>query len=57
MIDSFIHRLVIELETGGNLRFEEGKTSDPWSVLWMLKCEHKETTFKIAATGALFLVG
>ena len=25
-----IHRLITELETGGNIRFEEGKPSDKW---------------------------
>ena len=25
-----IHRLLTELETGGNIRFEEGKPSDKW---------------------------
>jgi hypothetical protein len=25
-----IHRMITELETGGNIRFEEGKLSDKW---------------------------
>lgn len=25
-----IHRMITELETGGNIRFEEGKPSDKW---------------------------
>lgn len=25
-----IHRMITELETGGNIRFEEGKTTDKW---------------------------
>lgn len=25
-----IHRMITELETGGNIRFEEGKQSDKW---------------------------
>lgn len=25
-----IHRMMTELETGGNIRFEEGKTTDKW---------------------------
>ena len=25
-----VQRLLLELETGGNVRFEDGKPSDPW---------------------------
>ena len=28
--DNMANRLVVELETGGNVRFEEGSTSDVW---------------------------
>ena len=28
--DSMANRLVVELETGGNVRFEEGSASDVW---------------------------
>lgn len=30
MSEQNIHRLMTELETGGNIRFEEGKPSDKW---------------------------
>ena len=30
MAEQNIHRLMTELETGGNIRFEEGKPSDKW---------------------------
>ena len=35
-----VQRLLLELETGGNVRFEDGKPSDPWysyfnNVMWM----------------------
>lgn len=30
MSEQNIHRLMTELETGGNIRFEEGKSSDKW---------------------------
>ena len=25
-----VQRLLLELETGGNVRFEDGKQTDPW---------------------------
>jgi hypothetical protein len=30
MSEQNIHRLMTELETGGNIRFEEGKPNDKW---------------------------
>jgi len=30
VIDGMIQQTVVELETGGNVRFEYGKPSDPW---------------------------
>jgi len=30
VIDGMIQQTCIELETGGNVRFEYGKSSDPW---------------------------
>ncbi|CAG5119813.1 unnamed protein product, partial [Candidula unifasciata] len=30
MADMMINRLLVELETGGNVRFEDGRSSDPW---------------------------
>lgn len=30
MSEQNIHRLLTELETGGNIRFEEGKVGDKW---------------------------
>jgi hypothetical protein len=30
MSEQNIHRLMTELETGGNIRFEEGKPADKW---------------------------
>ena len=29
-----IHRMIAQLETGGNIRFEEGKTIDKWYSSW-----------------------
>lgn len=31
MVDITLQRLLSELETGGNIRFEDGKPSDLWS--------------------------
>lgn len=28
--ESTVQRLLLELETGGNVRFEDGKPTDPW---------------------------
>ena len=30
MADILVNRMLVELETGGNVRFEEGQTTDPW---------------------------
>lgn len=30
-----VQRLLLELETGGNVRFEDGKQTDPWYNLWI----------------------
>ncbi|RUS71694.1 hypothetical protein EGW08_020538 [Elysia chlorotica] len=30
MADVLVNRMLVELETGGNVRFEEGQTTDPW---------------------------
>ena len=31
--DGMVNRLVVELETGGNVRFEEGSSTDVWLVI------------------------
>ena len=33
-----VQRLLLELETGGNVRFEDGKQTDPWYEATLL-CE------------------
>ena len=30
MSEMTVQRLLLELETGGNVRFEDGKPTDPW---------------------------
>ena len=32
VLEMSVKRLGLELETGGNVRFEDGKISDPWYV-------------------------
>jgi hypothetical protein len=45
-VEGIVHQVVTELESGGNIRFESGKPTDPWCAddayyfsNWVLKLE------------------